>query len=189
LRYLMLLVQTAGTGFRKKAKMTTPTLHDIAKTLDALHQQISALRAVEDKAQREATLAERLQAVVDAMRPLGAHLVICKDGSGYVAVEDAEGNPFTSFLAVFGSINDLARIDPTTWPSFEALVRGWECARPTPRAGDYRDRHLHVRRSAAQVHVSAWPACASDSCRAASQTVPGISFRWAQRATGDRSSR
>lgn len=120
--------------------MPSSTLQEIAQTLDALHQQINALRSAEDKAQHEATLVERLKAILAAMQPLHADLVILSDGSGYIEVRDHNGEPFTSFLASFRKIDDICQIDPAKWPSFETLVRRWECARPTPRAGDYRDR-------------------------------------------------
>ena len=111
----------------------------LAEDLAALRQRVVTLQRREAAAAREAALEAQLKRIVEAMQPIGARLVVDSRGTGSIEVPDADGdviwmNPFRFPEGVF-------QINPAKWPTFEQLVRRWEIARPTPRAGDYRDRN------------------------------------------------
>jgi hypothetical protein len=112
-------------------------LISLAEDLAALRQRVVALQRREIVVAREVALEAHLKRIVEAMQPIGARLVV-SDGLCGIEVADADNNLI--WWQYFRFPQDVLKINPDKWPNFEKLVRRWECARPTPRAGDYRDR-------------------------------------------------
>lgn len=110
----------------------------LAEDLAALRQRVVALQRREAAVAREVALEAQLKRIVEAMQPIGARLVVDGRGTGIIKVPDADGDVI--WMHPFRFPEGVFQIDPAKWPSFQRLVQSWECARPTPRAGDYRDR-------------------------------------------------
>jgi hypothetical protein len=110
----------------------------IAATLEEMRKEIAELRRREVEVAREAALEAQLKRIVEAMQPIGARLVVDARGTGSIEALDADGDLI--WWHVFPFPYGLLAINPAKWPNFQELVQRWECARPTPRAGNYRDR-------------------------------------------------
>lgn len=113
-------------------------LERIATTLEEMRQEIAELRRREAEVAREAALEAQLKRIVEAMQPIGARMYVNARGTGVIEVPDADGDVI--WMHPFRFPEGVFQIDPAKWPSFQRLVQSWECARPSPRAGDYRDR-------------------------------------------------
>jgi hypothetical protein len=113
-------------------------LERIAATLEEMRKEIAELRRREAEVAREAALEAQLKRIVEAMQPIAARLVVDARGTGSIEVLDADGDLI--WWHVFPFPYGAQEINPDKWPSFQELVQRWECARPSPRAGDYRDR-------------------------------------------------
>ncbi|MCL4296252.1 MAG: hypothetical protein KJ077_11010 [Anaerolineae bacterium] len=83
---------------------------------------------------------DHLRRITEALRQYGphSHLYIFRDGSGLIYASDSLGD-FTYQLFEFSTLEKLFACDPAKWPTVEDVQRAWEVAKPTPRAGDYRD--------------------------------------------------
>ena len=103
-----------------------------------MRREITTLRQQEVEIERQTTLEAQLKRIVEAMQPIGARMVVESNGVGCIQVADADDGLIWWHTFLFPK--DVLKIDLTKWPSFQELVRRWESARPTPRAGDYRDR-------------------------------------------------
>lgn len=114
------------------------TLEQIAESVEQMRREITALRQQEVEIERQTTLEAQLKRIVEAMQPIGARMVVESNGVGCIQVADADDGLIWWHTFLFPE--DVLKIDLTKWPSFQELVRRWESARPTPRAGDYRDR-------------------------------------------------
>lgn len=114
------------------------TLEQIAESVEQMRREIIALRQQEVEIERQTTLEAQLKRIVEAMQSIGARMVVESNGVGCIQVVDADGDVI--WWHTFPFPEGVFQIDFAKWPSLQALVRRWECARPTPRAGDYRDR-------------------------------------------------
>ena len=114
------------------------TLEQIAESVEQMRREITALRQQEVEIERQTTLEAQLKCIVEAMQPIGARMVV--ESNGVVCIQVADADDGLIWWHTFLFPEDVLKIDLTKWPSFQELVRRWESARPTPRAGDYRDR-------------------------------------------------
>jgi hypothetical protein len=113
-------------------------LERIAANLEEIRQEIAELRRREAEVAREVALEAQLKRIVEAMQPIGARMYVDARGTGSIEVVDADGDVI--WMHPFRFPEGVFQIDPAKWPSFRRLVQRWEGARPSPRAGDYRDR-------------------------------------------------
>jgi hypothetical protein len=113
-------------------------LERIAASLEEMRKEIVELRRREAEVAREAALEAQLKRIVEAMQPIGARMYVNARGTGVIEVADADDDVI--WMHPFRFPEGVFQIDPAKWPSFQRLVQRWECARPNPRAGDYRDR-------------------------------------------------
>ena len=112
-------------------------LEQIAESVEQMRREIAALRQQEAERERQATLEAQLKRIVAEMQSIGARMVVDARGVGCIQVVDADGDVIWWYTFPFPE--EVFQIDFAKWPSFQTLVRRWESARPTPRAGDYRD--------------------------------------------------
>ena len=118
-----------------------PMLNETMRTLNDMRDHTMRMLEFTTQAKDNRQFIGHLQRVVERMKQLGATLTIEPDGRLTIQVLDAEGEPFCQLLASYGSWYDILKVQPDHWPSHARLVCKWEVARPTPRAGDYRDKN------------------------------------------------
>jgi hypothetical protein len=118
-----------------------PMLNETMHVLNEMRDHTMKMLKVVEDTKRDQKFVDHLQRVVEHMKPLGATLTIEPDGRLTIQVLDAESEPFCQMLASYSSWYDILKVQPDRWPSHARLVRKWEVARPTPRAGDYRDKN------------------------------------------------
>lgn len=113
-------------------------LDQIAASLEEMRQEIAEMRRRKAEVAREVALEAQLKHIVEAMQPIGARMYVDARATGVIEVVDADDDMI--WMHPFRFPKGVFQIDPAKWPSFQRLVQCWECAWPTLRAGDYRDR-------------------------------------------------
>jgi len=110
---------------------------EIRSRLSGLSSDLAKAQAQMAQAERDLALAVKLYEIVAALEPI--HGLMTIDGSGQVNIEVRDAEDELLWWQYF-MLPAMPAVDTTRWPSPEKIVRRWEAAQPTPRAGNPWDR-------------------------------------------------